>query len=388
MSDSNLDTLWYTRCPVPTGLGIALQKGWLEESFGAQNTVVKSLRESNDRAVRESHFDHTLQNSVRHGGNIPAIWARSAGRETRVLGLSWADEVQLILSRPDSGIESAKDLKGRRFGLPKWDNVQIDFSRAQAIRGLENALRLEGLEVADVELVDYVITSGQSDAPAERIAGTQIFSGRRSAGQARELVGLLRGEVDAIFLKGASAAHLANLFGLHTVIDTGSHPEPLIRANNGTPRTLTVDRNLIENHFDAAVRIVDQVLRAEAWAGVHPEETRQFLARESNSSEYWVAAAYGTDAHLRLKTNLDELSITALQDFSNFLHRWKFIPDAVDVRSWIDARAYQAALQASGANAGAGRYAGPSDFDSPKKTPRRGPNCGAPTPTPVPLRIS
>jgi len=161
----------------------------------------------------------------------------------------------------------------------------------------------------------------------------------------------LRGEVDAIFLKGASAAHLANLFGLHTVIDTGSHPEPLIRANNGTPRTLTVDRNLTENHFDAAVRIVDQVLRAEAWAGVHPEETRQFLARESNSSEYWVAAAYGTDAHLRLKTNLDELSITPLQDFSNFLHRWKFIPNAVDVRGWIDARAFQAALQARGAAA-------------------------------------
>jgi ABC-type nitrate/sulfonate/bicarbonate transport system substrate-binding protein len=180
---------------------------------------------------------------------------------------------------------------------------------------------------------------------------SQIFSGRRSGGHARELVGLLRGEVDAIFLKGASAAHLANLFGLHTVIDTGSHPEPLIRANNGTPRTLTVDSSLIENHFDAAVRIVDQVLRAEAWAGVHPEETRQFLARESNSSEYWVAAAYGTDAHLRLRTNLDELSITALQDFSNFLHRWKFIPQAVDVRSWIDARAFQAALQASGAAA-------------------------------------
>lgn len=28
------------------------------------------------------------------------------------------------------------------------------------------------------------------------------------------------------------------------------------------------------------------------------------------------------------------------------------------------------------------------DFDRPKKNPRRGPHCGAPTPTPVPLRIS
>jgi ABC-type nitrate/sulfonate/bicarbonate transport system substrate-binding protein len=340
----HLDTLWYTRCPVPTGLGIALQQGWLEQAFGAQSTKVNSLRESDDQAVRESHFDHTLQNSVRHGGNIPAIWARAAGRDTRVIGLSWADETQRILTLPASGIRTVRDLKGRRFGLPKWVKAQIDFARAQAIRGLENALRLEGLEVSDVELVDYVIESSQSEAPAERVAGTNVFGGNRRGGQAAELVGLLRGEVDAIFLKGASAAHLAQLFGLRTVIDTGIHPEPLVRANNGTPRTLSVDAHLIENHFDAAVEIVNQVLKAEAWAHVNPGETRRFLARESNSSEYWVNSAYGADAHLRLNTSLSDANIEGLQDFSDFLLRWKFLPAAVDVRAWIDPRPFDAAL--------------------------------------------
>jgi ABC-type nitrate/sulfonate/bicarbonate transport system substrate-binding protein len=345
MSNSKkLDTLWYTRCPVPTGLGIAVQKGWLDESFKADGTEIKSLRESNEQAVRESHFDHTLQNSVRHGGNIPAIWARSVGRETRVLGLSWEDETQRILTLPGSGITSVKDLKGRKFGLPKWVNAQIDFSRAQAIRGLENALRLEGLEVSDVELVDYVITAGQSDTAARAAAGTNVFSGgTRAGGNNRELVGLLRGEVDAIFLKGASAAQQAAQFGLVTVIDTGEHPDPLVRANNGTPRTLTVDLNLIDNHFDAAVRIVEQVLRAEAWAHQHQDETRRFLARETNSSEYWVSVAYGENPKNRLRTNLAEESIDALQDFTNFLHRWNFLPKTFDVRDWIDVRPFEAA---------------------------------------------
>ncbi len=79
-----LDTLWYTRCPVPTGLGIAIQKGWLEDTFRAQGTKLGSLLESNDFATRESHFSHTVQNSVRHGGNIPAIsarWTRCAPAE-------------------------------------------------------------------------------------------------------------------------------------------------------------------------------------------------------------------------------------------------------------------------------------------------------------------
>ncbi|MFT4046973.1 MAG: ABC transporter substrate-binding protein [Solimonas sp.] len=339
-----LDTLWYTRCPVPTGLGLALQKGWLEESFAAAGTAIRSLRESNDQAVRESHFDHTLRNSVRHGGNIPAIWAKAAGRDTRLLGLTWADEVQLILTTPDTGIRSAKDLKGRRFGLPKWQNVQIDFTRAQALRGLENALKLEGLEVRDVELVDFAIAGGYSDAPAARAGGgVQTFgggSGRNGGGNA-ELVGLLRGEVDAIFLKGAHAAQFAQAFGLVTVIDTGTHPEPLIRANNGTPRTLTVDGHLVDQHFDAAVRIVEQVLRAEEWAGLHPDETRRFLARESNTSEWWVTVAY-EGAGQKLNTDLAETSIAGLQDFVDFLARWNFIPQRFDARAWIDARAFEA----------------------------------------------
>lgn len=343
---TKLDTLWYTRCPVPTGLGIAIQQGWLEEAFRTQGTKVASLTESNDFATRESHFSHTLQNSVRHGGNIPAISARARGRDTRLIGLSWADETQLILTTPESGITSVRDLKGRRFGVPNWKNVEIDFTRAQAIRGLENALSLEGLTAADVELVDQDIESHYSDRGAETIKGAVAFNGR-SASRARasnlEVVALLRGEVDAIFLKGAHGAQVANQFGMTTVIDTGAHPEPLIRSNNGTPRTLAVDGHLLDQHFDAAVTIVEQVLRAEVWAQSHADDVRRYLARETNTSEYWVSVAYGVDAQTKLKTELAEQSLDALQDFTNFLHRWNFIPQTFDVRDWADFRPLNAA---------------------------------------------
>ncbi|WP_437881967.1 ABC transporter substrate-binding protein [Pseudomonas sp. LRF_L74] len=347
-----LDTLWYTRCPVPTGLGIAVQKGWLEETLASQGTTIKSLRESASQAVRESHFDHSLRNSVRHGGNIPAIWARASGRETRVIGLSWADEAQLILSLPDSGIKTVKDLKDRRFGLPDWSDAQIDFTRAQAIRGLENALRLEGLEVKDVELVDYHQGGTFSDEIVHASNGLAGFGGRRHGGQNPELTGLLRGEVDAVFLKGAHAVQLAQQFGLHTVIDTGAHPEPLVRSNNGTPRTLSVDQHLLDHHPDTAVAILGAVLRAEEWAWTHPDDTRRYLARETNSSEYWVTEAYGEDAHQRLRTNLDERSIHALQDFTDFLRRWNFIPHRFDVRAWIDPRPLETLRSAVAQRAG------------------------------------
>ena len=341
MTANHLDTLWYTRCPVPTGLGIAIQQGWLLEAFAAQGTKVESLLESNDFSVRESHFSHTLQNSVRHGGNIPAISAKARGRDTRLIGLSWADETQLVLASPESGITTVKDLRGRRFGLPNWKAVEIDFSRAQAIRGLENALRLEGLEVSDVELVDQDIESHYSDGQAQNVGGTVNWTGRtpsRARANNLEVIALLRGEVDAIFLKGAHGALVAHQFGLTKVIDTGAHPDPLVRSNNGTPRTLAVDGNLLDKHFDAAATIVEQVLRAEAWAHQNPDAVRRYLGRETNASEFWVQAAYGADAHLKLNTDLAGTSVAALQNFTDFLHRWGFIPATFKVTDWIDPR--------------------------------------------------
>ncbi len=340
-----LDTLWYTRCPVPTALGIAVQKRWLEDAIRSHGAKVESLRESNDQAVRESHFSHTLKNSVRHGGNIPAIGAKALGRDTRLIGLSWADEAQLILASPESGIRTVRDLKGRRFGLPNWKNVEVDFTRAQAIRGLENALSLEGLAVSEVELVDYDRDNSFSDEATKNVGGT-LVNVSRARNSNLEVIGLLRGEVDAIFLKGAHGAQVASQFGLVTVIDTGSHPDPLIRSNNGTPRTLAVDGNLIDNHFDVAVSIVEQVLRAETWAEAHPEETRRYLAREVNASEYWVTVAYSENAHKRLRTDLSDQSVNALQHFTDFLHRWKFIPRTFDVRDWIDVRPLEQARNA------------------------------------------
>lgn len=339
-----LDTLWYTHSPVPTGLGIAVESGRLAEAFRQYGTNIQGLRESSDREVREAHFDHHLPNSVRHGGNTPAIWAKASGVDTRLLGLSWSDEVQLILTTVESGVKTVRDLRNRRFGLPKWANVQIDFGRAQALRSLENALHLEGLGIQDVELVDYPYGGTHSDEPIRHVFGAQVALNRRSRRRNNELIGLLRGDIDAIFMKGAHAVQLADEFGLHVIIDTGSHPDPMVRSNIGTPRTLTVDQHLLTHHFDAAVLIVETVLRAEQWAWSHADETRRFLARELNTSEYWVAAAYGEDAHRRLVTRLEDGSLKALQDLTDFLERHGFIKHRFDVRDWIDERPLQAVL--------------------------------------------
>src|SRR5690606_25692033 len=116
------DTLWYTRCAVPTPLGIAARLGWLEEEFAPDSIRIKVVVESDSTVQRESHYDHSLENSFRLGGSIPAIWARAKGRDTRLLGLTWTDEFQAIVALPSSGIRAAKDLRGHRIGIPRHDS--------------------------------------------------------------------------------------------------------------------------------------------------------------------------------------------------------------------------------------------------------------------------
>jgi ABC-type nitrate/sulfonate/bicarbonate transport system substrate-binding protein len=327
---SQIDTLWYTRCPVPTPLGIAAQQGWIEQEFRKDGIQVRTLQDETDPVLRDSHFDHTLESSFRQGGNIPAIWARATGRATRVVGLTWTDEAQVILSLPQSGIRTLSDLKGKRLGVLVNPGIKIDFWRATTLRAYVAALKLEGLTHEDVQLVDLVRTDPQP-------GGTRGWS-RTEPRESLEVAALLNGEVDAIFHKGSRGLEIAEAIGAHVVFDLGKHPDPNVRVNNGSPRTLTVDGGLLERRPDLVVRLLKRVILAGRWAEAHPREAVAYVARETGSTEAAVARAYGKDVGRHLRTDLQESSIVALGDFKDFLFAWGVLPNDFDVRTWIDPR--------------------------------------------------
>ncbi|RMX05852.1 ABC transporter substrate-binding protein [Corticibacter populi] len=347
-----LQALWYTRCGVPTGFGLAKQAGFIDEAFARQGTRLQSIKESDDPRVRESHFDHSLQNSVRYGGNGPAVWARASGSPTRLIGVSTNGDHPLLLASEESGIKSIRDLKGRRFGLPRWFNQSIDFAGASALRTLESALRLEGLEVGDVEIVDYPVASNITSYAVSRIEGTETFKPRELPDRPKLVPDLLRGKIDAMASLGRSGLNLVREFSLTQVFDLADHPDPLARANNNSPLTLAVDQHLLDRHYDSVVTLVQQILKAERWAREHRQEARTLIAREVHASEYWIWNHYETaQGGLGIDTHLEPLALAALQDYADFLLRWKFVPARVDVNEWLDPRPLADARQALAATA-------------------------------------
>ncbi len=332
---SDVEELWYTRCPVPSASSLAIEHGWLDDEFEPDGIAVASLRASTERSVRESHFDHTQADSFRQGGNIPPIWTRSRGGDTALVAISWTDEYQAVITLPNSGIESVGDLRGRRLGLPRRVNDQIDYWRAMCLRGYLSALSITGLEAGDVELVDLPVDEAYIGTDSQSKRGTLWSGGHRARRQQIEAFALIRGEVDAIYTAGAPGAQLAALLGANDVVELGRHPDRRLRCNNQTPTILTVSGRLARDRPDIVARYLGRLLQASAWAGDHRSETARIVANDVGATEEWVHAAYGEDLYVDLGLDLSEDGIGAVEAQKDFLLRHGFIERDFDVSGWI-----------------------------------------------------
>jgi ABC-type nitrate/sulfonate/bicarbonate transport system substrate-binding protein len=331
------EALWYTRCSIPTPLGIGAQLGLYQQEFARDGIAIKSLQESRDPSERDSHFEHTLPHSFRLGGAVPPIWARAKGQDTRVIGISWIDEYQAILALPESGIRGPKDLRGRKLGLPRRSdrNDSVDVARASALRGFLVALELAGLGHGDAEWIDF---SNRREAVEEAdIAAPDTAVRRRNAHSYTSAAhALVKGDVDAIYVKDVRGAETAHLLGARVAVDLGFHPDPHVRINNCTPRPLTVNASTLRDHPDIVERFLAQVVSVGSWAEKNPDEAITQIARETNWTEAWVRFAYGKEAHQHLGVDLAPESVRGLKVFKDFLLQWRFLQADFDLDAWID----------------------------------------------------
>ncbi len=337
------ETLWYTRCPVPTASGIAIQHGWIEEEFAADGIRVASLRASPDRAVRESHFDHSKEDSFRQGGNAPPIWARSEGRDIKVVGLTWLPQYQSILSLKNSKVKTVKDLRGRRIALPRRVNDQMDFWAASAKQGILQALAPEGLGEKDVTWVDLPVHQTYIADPAASSSGALFGARQRAQSASAETFALIRGEVDAIYHYGASGPALEAFLDAHVVLDLNHHPDQEVAINNGTPNVLTVSGALLRERPDLVARYLSQVIRAAHWARTHRQEADIIFAREVSAVEEWLPEAFDATLYENLLPSLSDRLVHALEVRKNFLFKHGYLKKDFSVAEWIDPKPLAAA---------------------------------------------
>jgi ABC-type nitrate/sulfonate/bicarbonate transport system substrate-binding protein len=339
--DKELDSIWYTRCAgggrggVPTAFGIAHHLGYLQAEFKNDGLKLLSLQEDGGPELRHNHYDHELPNLIREGGNLFSIPAKAQRANTRLIGLTWIDESQSILVRPDSDIRSPAQLKGRRLGLPVFRTADIvenrrgrTITRISSLHGYKGALASAGLTFDDVTLVEL------GDHDADTNPDVKLNFG----GWWQSLQALKSGKVDAVYVKGAAAQDGARHHGLQVGIDLDKLPEKRFRVNNGTPRPVTVHQHFLDNHYDLLVRFLYQTLRAAEWAKTNVKGVREFLQSETAASAEGVAAAYRNDFHLSLAPDLSTERVELFRQQKNFLLTYGILDRDFDFDAWIDRR--------------------------------------------------
>lgn len=330
------EEIWFTRCPVPTATGLAYKLGWLQEAFASENIPVRTLQESGPELGRH-HYDHRLPTLIREGGNLLSIAARAQGEPTKLVGLTWIEESQVILVRPDSGITDASKLKGKRLALPAWTEHEIpshvrgsSITRGMSLHGYKGALASAGLTFDDVDVVEVGGTIRNIGG-----SGRDLDPGRPDLDQIWAIDALVDGRVDAVYVKGASALDGAQKAGVVVGVNLDTL-EPRFRVNNGTPRPITVHQDLIDNHFDYLVRFLAATLRAADWAASHVEELRQILQSETRGTRESVIAAYGDDFHRTLHPTLDEDRLALFEQQKKFMLIHGFLDHDFNLRDWVD----------------------------------------------------
>ncbi|MBP2159135.1 MULTISPECIES: ABC transporter substrate-binding protein [Asticcacaulis] len=322
------DTLWITRCPVPTATAIGLNQRWFADVFAKRNYQVHTLQDTNDPNLRAQHFHHELKTLFREGGNVPAFWNRARNLSNKgfdhtvVVGLTWVDEVQLLLARPGANLSPEK-LAGKVLGLSNAPGA-VDIWRAMALRGYDTALKLTGLTLGDVVLKDLV-------APEVN------WNGQRRGGtwsQASEDA-LLSGEVDVIYAKGAPAVALKEKHGLEVVLDLNTLEDLALRINNGTPRPITVHRHFLDDKPELVALYLQVLNYASDWAKANPYRVADIVAAATNTTADAVRQGDGDKLAHSFDVSLSAERIAAFQNQADFLRRHSLISAPIDVADWI-----------------------------------------------------
>lgn len=325
MSSGIAFPLWYTRCPVPTASGLAYAQGWLSRRYAHWGAHLGVLQDAPAEIARH-HYDHALPGLIREGGSVPAIVARASGAPTRLIGLTWIEERQVLVGRPDTALAQI-GWAGLRLAIPGWASQRhASHHRAMALAGFESVLRHAGLSLGDAVQVEVPVGATVPPGHLRQAGGGSVWVA---------VTAVARGLADAAYVKGSAGLAAARQAGLVILADLADLPGPRWRINNGTPRPLTVHEELLQYRPEWVVAFLEESLRAADWAQRNPSEVLGVLQAEAGGDPEDVATAYGQGLDEGFAPSLDAQRLEWLSLQVDFLARHDFLQSGVDVHAWV-----------------------------------------------------
>ncbi len=335
----NWNEVYYTNCPLVSASNVDQELGWTEEEYkkiGVEYAYFRSRRENN----WYPHYVHNLDNLIRFGGLFPPIHVHADIRRTRLLGATHAPrEGGCMMVRARDDIYRMVELKGRKIGLTKSLNtIKNDWWRIQEHMQIELMLRVNGMTIDDVEIVEFPYPDDWYDdeemlRPICNPSEWQLKRDHKHDLAFRPLeTALLEGKVDAIYTQSKPFQHLQEATGkLKAIEDLSRYPDWTLQVAN-IPAVITCTDVMAEEHPELVVAFLKGMIKVGRWSNEHKHAAAAILDKQTYYLD--VEDTYRGIKEIDMVPNLSLQNLAAIEIGKDFMLAKGYIQNDFDVNEW------------------------------------------------------
>jgi len=331
--------IYYTNCPLVSASNIDQELGWTAEEF-AKIGVDFSYFRSRPETDWYPHYIHNQDNLIRFGGLFPPIDVMADKRKTRMLGLTHVPfEGGCMMVRASDNIYQMSDLKGKKIGITKSLNtLKNDWWRIQEHQAILLMLKMNGMTVKDVKLVDFPYPDDWYDdpemlTPMVNPSWWQLKRDHKHDLAFRPLeTALLEGKVDAIYSQSKVFQHIQEATGqLAAIEDLSKYPDWRLQVAN-IPAIITCTDVMANEHPELAVAFMKGMIRVGRWANEHKHAAAAILNKQTYYLD--VEDTYRGIKDVDMVPNLSAQNLAMVDIGKNFMLKHGYIKNDFDVYKW------------------------------------------------------
>ena len=331
--------VYYTNCPLVSASNVDQELGWTREEFkkiGAKYAFLRSTREND----WYPHYIHNLDNLIRFGGLFPPVQVHADIRRTRLLGVTHVPhEGGVMMVRAKDDIYRMQELKGKKIGLSKSMNqVKNDWWRIQEHQGIKLMLRMNGMTMDDVQIVEFPYADDWYNKPemldpTENPSELWLKRDHKHDLAFRPLeTALEKGVIDALYCQSKVLSCLAEATGnFKSIEDLSRYPDWTLQVAN-IPAAITCSDVMAEQHPELAVTFLKGMIKVGRWANQNKRAAAAILDKQTFYRD--VDDTYEGIRLVDMVPNLSPQNLASVEIGKDFMLSHGYIKNGFDVHEW------------------------------------------------------
>lgn len=331
--------VYYTNCPLVSASNVDQELGWTKSEYKKMgiNYLYLRARKENDWYP---HYIHNMDNLIRFGGLFPPIHTHADMRRTRLLGVTQVYEGGVMMVRARDDIYRMRDLKGKKLGISKSMNkIKTDWWRIQEHQGIELMLRMNGMTMEDIELVEFPYADDwyndpvMAGPPMENPSELWLKRDHKHDLAFRPLeTALEKGIIDAMYSQSKVLSCLSEVTGkFKSIEDLSRYPDWTLQVAN-VPATITCSDVMAEQHPELAVAFMKGMIKVGRWANEHKQAAAEILDKQTFYRD--AEDTYEGIRRVDMVPNLSPQNLVSVEIGKDFMLSHGYIKNDFDVHAW------------------------------------------------------